>query len=76
MTAGLTNGQLIVKEDGTATVSLQASVAAGTDDVLTGASITGLSATARYVINGTEVTGQTSYNLAFAGTIARRSPSR
>ena len=36
VTAGLTNGQLIVKEDGTATVSLQASVAAGTDDVLTG----------------------------------------
>ena len=67
VTAGLTNGQLIVKEDGTATVSLQASVAAGTDDVLTGGSITGLSATARYVINGTDVTGQTSYNLAFCG---------
>ena len=68
VTAGLTDGKLIVKEDGTASVSLQASVAAGTDDLLTKATITGLSSTAEYVINGTTVTGQTSYVLNFAGT--------
>ena len=36
--------------------------------MLTKATITGLSSTAEYVINGTTVTGQTSYVLDFAGT--------
>ncbi|MDP3694086.1 MAG: hypothetical protein Q8R73_24005, partial [Bradyrhizobium sp.] len=66
VTAGLTGGNLVVKEDNSATVTLTASVAAGTDDVLKSATVTGLETTSTYVINGTTVTGQTSYSFNFA----------
>jgi len=66
VTAGLTDGRLVIKEDSDNTVTLTAGVAAGSDDVLKSATVTGLVSAASYIINGTPVTGTTTYTFSFA----------